>query len=62
MKYPGHNPMDLEPHYCEHISAMTSEGLHSKSDIAIQLALPAGGLGDGASGSADRGRSGAPRA
>jgi len=24
-------------HYCRHISAMTSEGLHSKSDIAAEL-------------------------
>jgi hypothetical protein len=36
--YPRLNPSDLEPHYCRHISAMTSEGLHEKSDIAIQLA------------------------
>jgi hypothetical protein len=38
MKYPEHDPSKLEPHYCEHVSAMTSEGLHAKSDIAIQLA------------------------
>ncbi len=37
-EYPKLNPMDLEPHYCRHVSAMTSERLHAKSDIAIQLA------------------------
>jgi hypothetical protein len=31
-------PQDLEPYYCNHVSAMTREGLHSKSDIAQQLA------------------------
>ncbi len=36
--YPKLSPMDLEPHYCRHVGAMTSEGLHAKSDIAIQLA------------------------
>jgi hypothetical protein len=29
----------LEPHYSRHVSAMTSEGLHSKSDIAVELAF-----------------------
>lgn len=29
----------LEPHYSAHVSAMTSEGLHSKSDIAAELAF-----------------------
>jgi hypothetical protein len=29
----------LEPHYSRHVSAMTSEGLHSKSDIAAELAF-----------------------
>jgi hypothetical protein len=37
-KYPDLKPWDLEPYYCQHVSAMTSEGLHSKSDIAMQLA------------------------
>ncbi len=32
------NPMDLEPYYCRHISAMTAEGLRDKSAIAAQLA------------------------
>ena len=31
-------PWELEPYYCKHISAMTTEGLHSKHDIAKQLA------------------------
>lgn len=38
MKYPEHDPMELEPYYCQHIEAMTAEELHGKSDIAIQLA------------------------
>lgn len=29
----------LEPHYSRHVSAMTSEGLHAKSDIAAELAF-----------------------
>jgi hypothetical protein len=36
--YPDHRPWDLEPHYSKHVSAMTTEDLHSKHDIAIQLA------------------------
>ena len=28
----------LEPHYSRHVSALTTEGLHSKSDIAAELA------------------------
>lgn len=36
--YPKHHPWDLEPHYQRHVGAMTSEALHSKADIAIQLA------------------------
>jgi hypothetical protein len=28
----------LEPHYSAHVAAMTAEGLHSKSDIAAELA------------------------
>lgn len=37
----GHSgaPWSLEPHYSAHVSAMTSEGLHSKSDIASELAF-----------------------
>lgn len=29
---------DLEPHYSTHVSAMTSEELHKKRDIAAELA------------------------
>jgi len=29
----------LEPHYSRHVSAMTTEGLWSKSDIAAELAV-----------------------
>jgi hypothetical protein len=29
----------LEPHYSRHVAAMTAEGLHSKSDIAAELAF-----------------------
>jgi hypothetical protein len=36
--YPKHRPWDLEPHYSRHVSAMTAEQLHSKADIAEQLA------------------------
>lgn len=36
--YPELTPWDLEPHYCRHTSAMTTEGLDSKHDIAKQLA------------------------
>jgi len=32
-------PWDLEPHYSNHVAAMTSESLHDKGDIALQLAL-----------------------
>ncbi|HMG12778.1 MAG TPA: hypothetical protein VK571_06370, partial [Gemmatimonadaceae bacterium] len=32
------DPRDLEPQYSRHVGALTSEGLHHKSDIAIQLA------------------------
>lgn len=32
------NPMELEPHFIKHMSAMTREGLHNKSDIACELA------------------------
>jgi hypothetical protein len=36
----GHNKRlhELEPYYLRHVSAMTSEALHSKSDIAAELA------------------------
>jgi len=37
--YSDRNPMDLEPHYSAHVSAMTSEGLHDKADIAAELAF-----------------------
>ncbi len=36
--YPNLNPWELEPHYSRHVSAMTSEDLHSKAAIAEQLA------------------------
>lgn len=29
---------DLEPHYSNHVDAMTTEGLHKKSAIAAELA------------------------
>ncbi len=32
------HPWDLEPHYSKHVSAMTTENLHHKADIAEQLA------------------------
>lgn len=32
-------PSDLEPFYSEHIAAMTAEALHSKADIAEELAF-----------------------
>lgn len=38
-EYPDCAPWDLEPHYSRHVSAMTTEALHSKHDIAKQLAL-----------------------
>lgn len=33
-----HKLHTLEPHYSRHVSAMTSEGLYGKSDIAAELA------------------------
>jgi len=36
--YPKHRLVDLEPHYSAHVSAMTTDELHYKSDIAAQLA------------------------
>lgn len=35
---PNRLPWQLEPHYSAHIAAMTTEGLHNKSDIAAELA------------------------
>ena len=32
-------PFNLEPHYSLHVSAMTTERLHEKSDIAAELAF-----------------------
>ena len=32
-------PFNLEPHYSRHVSAMTTEGLHEKADIAAELAF-----------------------
>ncbi len=32
-------PWDLEPHYSRHVSAMTTEELHAKADIAAELAF-----------------------
>lgn len=32
------DPEELEPYYTRHVMAMTEEGLHSKSDIAAELA------------------------
>ncbi len=40
-KYKQYAKRDLEalqPHYIKHVDAMTAEGLHSKSDIAAELA------------------------
>jgi hypothetical protein len=36
--YPKLDPSELEPYFSKHMLAMTAEGLHSKADIAIQLA------------------------
>lgn len=33
------HPFNLEPHYSLHVSAMTTEGLHEKTDIAAELAF-----------------------
>lgn len=32
-------PFNLEPHYSQHVSAMTTEGLREKTDIAAELAF-----------------------
>lgn len=37
--YASRRPWDLEPYYSAHVSAMTSEELHSKADIAEELAF-----------------------
>lgn len=37
--YPNVNPQELEPFYSQHVQAMTNERLHSKADIAAQLAV-----------------------
>ncbi len=37
--YRNHGPLHtLEPHYSAHVSAMTSEALHGKGEIAAELA------------------------
>ena len=36
--YAERDPMELEPYYFQHMMAMTSEDLHSKSAIAEELA------------------------
>ena len=37
--YACSNPAILEPYYSQHVAAMTAEDLHSKSDIAAELAF-----------------------
>lgn len=37
--YADRRPWDLEPHYSAHVMAMTAEDLHSKADIAAELAF-----------------------
>lgn len=37
--YAERNIIDLGEYYTKHISAMTAEGLHRKSDIAAELAF-----------------------
>jgi hypothetical protein len=39
MIYPAQDSENLGEHYIRHIGAMTSESLHSKADIARQLAV-----------------------
>ena len=36
--YADRCPMELQPHFGRHMYAMTSEGLHDKADIALELA------------------------
>lgn len=38
-QYAERDARKFEPHYSAHVSAMTEEGLHSKSDIAAELAF-----------------------
>lgn len=41
MEYADRDIMELDKagnYYCRHVSAMTGEGLHSKGDIAAELA------------------------
>lgn len=38
-RYAARNLQFLEPYYSKHVAAMTEEGLHSKSDIAAELAI-----------------------
>ena len=37
--YDNRNTIELGQHYTNHISAMTSENLHDKSDIAAELSF-----------------------
>ncbi len=37
-EYAERYPEELEPYYAKHVYAMTAENLHSKSDIAAELA------------------------
>lgn len=32
-RYPDTDPMDLEPHFSQHMAAMTAEGLHDKGGV-----------------------------
>lgn len=36
--YANRKPWELEPYYSRHVSAMTTENLHSKHAIACELA------------------------
>lgn len=38
-EYAERDALSLEPHYSRHVSAMTTEQLHSKADIAAELAF-----------------------
>lgn len=38
-EYGQRDAMSLEPHYSRHVSAMTTEHLRAKSDIAAELAF-----------------------
>lgn len=37
--YAERDVFELEPHFSDHVSAMTGEGLHNKADIAAELAF-----------------------